>query len=119
MTNLKNIITKLTSFILLFSGAYQTLLSLNAIFFIYPHLNPHQEEVIIKEGLIEKAFLLFATMVVDGIYGIILLIKPSKKIEVIHLIAGMVLIVVSFFFITQTPFTTDPLSNLIRSCFNN
>ncbi|MBL7150524.1 hypothetical protein ISS86_01185 [Candidatus Microgenomates bacterium] len=117
MIDLKSFAAKITSLVLIFSGLYQTFLSLNAIFFIYPHLNPNQarSSLVIQSGFIEKALLLYATMLIDGIYGAILLFKSSKEIEILHILIGIVLVIFSLFFITKTPFTTDPIFNYITN----
>ena len=112
--NLKNLVTKITSLVLIFAGLYQTLLSLNAVFFIYPSLSRTRPSFIIQESLIGKALLLYATMISDGIYGLVLLFKPSQEVKTIHLIAGILLAVFSIFFITKTPFTTNPILNFIK-----
>lgn len=114
--DLKNLVTKITSFTLIFFGLYQILLSLNAIFFIYPHLISRHaySSLIIQEGLIEKALLLYAMMVTNGIYGIALLLKPSREVEIIHILFGLLLTVVSIIFITKTSFTTDPIFNFLK-----
>lgn len=118
---LKDFVTKITSLALIFSGIYQIFLSLNAIFFIYPHLNPgyvHSSPVT-QRGLIEKALLLYVTMVISGVYGIALLLKPSKEVEIIHIILGILLTVASIFLITKTPFTTDPMQQFLLKLMGN
>lgn len=107
----KHLLTKAISIILIASGLYQIFLSLNAIFFIYPRLHPGQETapLIIQEGLVEKALLLYAMMIVDGIYGVALLFKPTEQVKMAHLAVGILIISISVFFITKTPFTSDPL----------
>lgn len=66
--SLKYLSAKLTSIALIFLGAYQILLSLTAIFFIYPYLNPYgRDALIIQERLIEKALILYASMVASRI----------------------------------------------------
>lgn len=100
---LKGFIAKIVSFLLIGLGVYQILISLNDIFFVFPHLNPSQSLSLpkIKVNLIEKAVLLYATMVFDGIYGVVLLLKPSEKIRIINLMIGIFLTIVSIFFITK------------------
>jgi len=112
--DLKHLAAKLTSLALIISGAYQTLLSLNAIFFIYPHLAPQGQEIyFIQEGLIEKALILYVSMVISGFYGVTLLFKPPEKIKIIHILSGMAIFIGSTFFVTQTPFTTDPVQQFL------
>ena len=117
MIDLKSFAAKITSLILIFSGLYQTFLSLNAIFFIYPHLNLSQarSSLVIQSGFIEKALLLYTTMLVDSVYGATLLFKQSKEIEILHILIGIVLVMFSLFFITKTPFTTDPILQFLEN----
>ncbi len=114
--DLKRIITRITSVFLIFSGVYTTFLSLNAIFFIYPYLSPANPRVslLIQEGLVEKAILIYLIMVVDGAYGLMLLFKPRQEIKIIHTIVGILIVIASLFFIIQTPFTTDPFLNFLK-----
>lgn len=112
--DLKHFTARLTSLALIASGLYQTLLSLNAIFFIYPHLTPQaRETLIIQEGLIEKALILYASMVISSIYGVMLLFKPAEKLKIVHILSGAIIFVGSIFFITQTPFTVDPVQQFL------
>lgn len=114
MMDLKQLAAKLTSSALIILGSYQILLSITAIFFVYPYLYPYgREAIIIQEGLIEKGLILYASMVVSGIYGVLLLFKPTEKVKIIHLLAGILIFIVSLFFVTQTPFTTDPLQQFL------
>lgn len=112
--DLKHLAAKVTSLALIVSGLYQILLSLNAIFFIYPHLSPSGREVfIIQEGLIEKALILYVLMVTSGIYGVILLFKPREEVKLIHILSGILIFIFSIFFVVQTPFTTDPIMQFL------
>jgi len=114
MVNLKQLTTKITSVALISSGLYQIWLSLRAIFFIYPRLDFHQPEAfLIQEGLIEKALLLYGTMVLNSLYGVALLFKPTKEVKIIHLLGGMIILIISFFFVVPTPFTTGPIQQFI------
>lgn len=114
MVSLKQLATKLTSLALIILSSYQILLSITAIFFIYPYLYPYgREAIIIQEGLVEKALILYASMVASGIYGVTLLFKPTEKVKIIHLLAGILIFIFSLFFVTQTPFTTDPLQQFL------
>ena len=112
--DIKDFVTKITSLTLVFTGFYQIFLSLNAVFFIYPSFDQTRPSFTIQEGLIEKALLLYATMISDSIYGLALLFKPSQEVKTIHVIIGILLAVFSIFFITQTPFTVDPIFNFLK-----
>lgn len=113
--DLKHLLAKVISILLILFGIYQIFLSLNAIFFIYPHLTDYQGYHLlwIEEGLIEKALLLYATMVVNGIYGVVLLFKPIQEVKIIHIFGGIAIFIVSVFFVVQTSFTTDPLQQFL------
>ena len=112
--DIKNHSAKIVSFFLIANTIYQTILSVNAIFFIYPRLNfDSQNNLIIQEGLVERAIILYATIVVGGIYGSFLLLRPSNKLKVIHVISGILIFIFSIFYVVRTPFTDDPLQRLI------
>jgi hypothetical protein len=106
----RRLLTKVVSLALIVSGLYQIILSLNAIFFIYPNLHPQgQEALIFQEGLVEKALILYASIITTGIYGTILLFKPEEEVKIIHIVFGILIFVGSIFFVVKTPFTTDPV----------
>lgn len=113
--DLKHLLAKALSILLILSGIYQILLSFNAIFFIYPYLTDYQgyRPFWIEEGLIEKALLLYAIMVVNGIYGVALLFKPPQEVKIIHILGGVLIFIGSAFFVIQTPFTTDPVQQFL------
>lgn len=113
--NWKNLATKIVSLLLIAVGLYQVFLSLKAIFFIYPQLGPEIKYFppSAREGLIEKAIILYASMLIDGAYGTALLLKPSKEIKAIHLLAGLLIAIASIFFVTKTSLTTDPVIDFL------
>ena len=83
--DLKHTLAKIVSGSLILFAAYQTLISFYSIFFIYPKLNTfNQKNYLIQEGLIEKALIIYFSMVVSGLYGVILLFKPSSKLNFNH-----------------------------------
>ena len=114
--DLKHILTRIVSVILILSGFYHLFLSINAIFFIYPDLHPnnYRASLILQKGLIEKALLLYAVMILNGSYGLALLFKPSQEVKIIHTIIGIFITTASVFFITKTPFTTDPIIDMLK-----
>jgi len=100
--DLKHFAAKFTSLALIAWGAFQVLLSFNAIFFIYPHLNPRGGGAFfIQEGLIEKALTLYASMVASGLYGFLLLFKPEEKVKIVHILFGVLILAGSVFFTIQ------------------
>ena len=116
--DIKHLAAKITSVFLIASSIYQTFLSLNAIFFIYPNLEfSQQDKFTIQTGLVEKALVLYISMVAAGIYGLALILKPIEKISLINIIFGLVIFLASIFFVTQTPFTNDPLIQFIAARF--
>jgi len=112
----KYILTKFVSITLILSGFYHLFLSINAIFFIYPDLHPnnYRTSLILQKGLIEKALLIYAVMIVNGTYGLSLLFKSSQEVKIIHTIIGIFIAIASVFFITKTPFTTDPVVDRLK-----
>jgi len=111
----KKTLAKIISFGLILFSFYQIWLSLQAIFFIYPKLQFHQtNSLILEEGLVEKALLIYASMITSGLYGMLLFFKPSEKIKLIHIFTGIVIFIASLFFVVETPFTTGPIRRLIN-----
>ena len=114
--SLRRILTKITSIAMVLFSLYQIFLSMNAIFFIYPNLQPQgYEALVVQEGLIEKAIILYISMITNGIYGTILLFKPEEEVKFIHIIFGIIIFFVSLFFVTKTPFTSDPIIEYLMS----
>lgn len=113
--DLKSLTARVISLFLIASGLYQMLYSLESIFLIYPQFSSRfgEQSLIIQEGLIEKALIIYATMIVDGIYGTTLLFKPARKIKTAHIVIGFLIAVASVFFITKTPLTTDPVQQFL------
>lgn len=116
--DLKHTLAKITSVFLIGSSIYQTFLSLNAIFFIYPNLEiDGPNRFTLQTGLIEKALVLYVSMIAAGIYGLALLFRPIEKVNLINIGLGLVIFFFSVFFVSQTPFTYDPLVSFIKSIF--
>ncbi|MFC1727115.1 hypothetical protein ACFL0Y_01200 [Patescibacteria group bacterium] len=114
--DLKSLLAKIISVFLLIFSAYQTLLSINAIFFIYPNLDfQGQERFLIQTGLLDKALLIYISMITSGTYGFALLLKPTSKLKIIHIVSGILVFALSVFFVTKTPFTTDPMLEYFTS----
>jgi hypothetical protein len=116
----KQIAAKITSVALIIFSLYQMVFSLNAIFFIYPHLSEGQNPSYnLQQGLIEKAIVLYVTMITSGIFGFILFFKPAEKVKTIHILLGIIVFAISAYFSIQTPFSTDPLSRTILNMLNS
>jgi len=109
--NVKNLFAKITSAFLITLSFYQTVFSVKSIFIDYPRLNFHsQNTFLIQQGLIQKAIILYITMTVSGIFGVVLLLKPAQKTQVAHIVFGILIFIISVFFTIQAPFSTDPIS---------
>lgn len=117
---MKKTFAKLISFLLIIFGIYHIVLSLVAIFIIYPQTLGSQKLVPfdLQESLVEKAIIIYISTAIDGLYGFSLLVKPAEKIKTVHLLAGMIIFVFSFFFVTRTRLTNDPLFLLLSAIFN-
>ena len=115
--SLKEIITKSLSILLIVSGLYHLLLSSLFVLIIYPRsLNSDRfVPLIIQEGLIEKALVLYLTTIVEGLYGLSLLFRPKQEVGLFHLLVGIIIFFFSFFFITETRLTTDPLWLILQN----
>lgn len=99
---------------LIVAGFYNILLSVNTLLFIYPHLNINSQTALtIEAGLIDKALIIYFTMIIDSGYGLALLFKPMAKIKTFHLLIGALIFIISIFLITKTPFTTNPVVDSI------
>jgi hypothetical protein len=108
---MKKIFAKALSLLLIIFGLYHIGLSIISIFIIYPRLpnSPEGTSWLVQESLVEKAIILYLSTIIDGLYGLSLLIRPVDEIKTIHFLAGAVLFVFSLFFITRTRLTADPV----------
>jgi len=110
----KHKLAKLTSFLLIGIGLYQILYSTLLLVLVYPQLKFGQgySGVILYESLIEKALVYYASMMINGLYGMSLWFKPKEKLTYLHIIGGLFIFALSIFFVTKTKVTTDPMVNL-------
>jgi len=111
----KNFLAKTISILLILSGLYQILLSFNAIFFVYPQLADYHgyQSFTAEGGLVEKAIIIYISMITSGTYGLALLVKPAPQVKAAHIIIGILIFIGSVFFISQDPITSDPIQRLI------
>lgn len=117
---MKKILTKTLSVALIIFGLYHVVLSIVSIFYIYPHVmeSPERYSPQLRQSLVEKAFIIYLSTIIDGIYGFSLLIKPSDEVKAIHLIAGFALFLFSALFVTKTQLTMDPILIILLNFFN-
>jgi len=110
----KHRLSRLTSILLIGSGVYQVIYSSVLIIFVYPHLKSSVGEsgILLYESLIEKALVYYASMIVNGIYGISLLFKPKEEVTYLQIIGGLIVFALGILFITKTEATADPIINL-------
>ena len=110
----KHRLSRLTSILLIGSGVYQVIYSSVLIIFVYPHLKSSVGEsgILLYESLIEKALVYYASMIVNGIYGISLLFKPKEEVTYLQIIGGLIVFALGILFITRTEATADPIINL-------
>jgi hypothetical protein len=115
LMSLKHFVAKITSVLLIFSTFYQTVLSINAILFVYPQLANLQryQSLTVEKVLVEKAIIIYVSMLVSGTYGITLLVKPAQQLKIAHILVGILIFIGSLFFISQDPIMTDPIQQLI------
>lgn len=116
---LKHFLAKALSILLILSGIYQIFLSLNAIFFVYPYYanNYGYRTFWVEEGLVEKALILYLTMIVNGMYGVTLLFKPAHEVKIAHIFVGLLIFLGSVLFISRNPITTDPIQRFLLRLF--
>lgn len=108
--DLKHLAAKTVSIFLILFGLYQVYLSINSIFFVYPHLAEGEGySRIIQEGLLQKAIFIYISMIVDGVYGFALFLKPAHEVKVMHIITGGAIGIVSFIFTVGGPMTSNPI----------
>ena len=95
--NLKETLGKILSYLLIFFGLYQIIISSVFILFTLPNFLKSSRFIShrLQEGLIEKAIILYLTTVIDGFYGVSLLVKPSEEIEIAHLLIGLIILIFS------------------------
>ncbi len=113
--DIKHLLAKITSVALVVTSLYQIYLSLISVLFIYPRLaNLQGHQTLSLEGsLIEKAIIIYISMMVTGAYGIGLLLKPSYQIKIAHIVVGVIIFIASIFFITYDPVTADPIQQFL------
>lgn len=100
---LKRLLARLVSLVMVGNGLYQMYLSINSIFFIYPQLTTQAPGAMtLQAGLMEKAILIFISMIANGVYGVALLFKPEEKIQILHIILGVTIFVGSLFFVQES-----------------
>jgi len=105
---------RLTSILLIGFGIYQVFYSSALSVFVYPYLKSGFGEpgILLYESLIEKALVNYASMIVNGIYGISLLFKPREKVTYLQIIGGLIVFALGILFTTKTELTTDPIIRL-------
>lgn len=110
----KHKLAKFTSVLLIGSGVYQVIYSSVLIIFVYPHLKFGMGEsgVLLYESMIEKALVYYASMIISGIYGISLLFKSKEEVTYLQIVGGLIVFILSVFFVTRTEVTTDPIVDL-------
>lgn len=105
---------RLTSILLIGFGIYQLIYSSVLLVFVYPHLKfgAGKSSLLLYESLIEKALVYYASMIINGIYGISLLFKSREEITYLQTVGGLVIFALGVLFVTRTEVTTDPIVNL-------
>lgn len=109
--NWKHKFAKLTSILLILTGVYQIIYSTVLLIFVYPHLQfkTGKTGLILYESLIEKAIIYYVSIVIEGTYGIGLLFKPKEKLTYLQIFGGLIIFILSIFFVTKTTVTSDPI----------
>ena len=113
--DLKHLTAKAVSVSLIFFGLYQVYLSINSIFFIYPRLAEGAGySRVMQEGLFQKAIFIYLSMIIDGVYGFALFLKPAHEIKIMHIVTGAVIGTVSFIF----TFRSSASANFVMGYLN-
>lgn len=114
--DLKHKVSKLISILLILVGFFHLAYSTYLLVFFYPNMSLPQGKLglSIQRSLIEKALVMYLNLVVDGIYGLVLLTKPKEEIKVLHILLGAVVLAVSTFFMIQTPLTAIPILGFLN-----
>ena len=113
--DLKHRLSQLISLALIGIGLYQVLYTASLILFVYPQIEISHDinGLLLQEGLIEKAIVYYFSMLINGFYGFFLLFKPKEEIHLFYLAAGVAIGIFSYFFITRTPLTINPIDQVL------
>jgi len=107
-------LARLTSVLLIGFGVYQVIYSSALLILVYPHLKfgTGESSLLLYESLIEKTLVYYASMIINGIYGISLLFKPREEVTYLQIIGGIIIFALGILFVTRTEVTTGPIIKL-------
>jgi len=107
-------LAKMTSALLIGFSVYQIIYSSALLIFVYPQLKfgTGESSILLYESLVEKALIYYASMIINGIYGISLLFKSREEVTYLQIIGGMIVFALGLLFTTKTELTADPIINL-------
>lgn len=112
---------KLTSVLLIGFGIYQIIYSTILLILVYPNLDLSQgySSVLLYESLIEKALVYYASMIINGIYGMSLLFKKKEELTYLQILGGLIIFGLGVFFVTKTEITSNPIVDLLLGLVEN
>lgn len=109
--NGKHKLAKLVSILLVGAGIYNIAYSSYLLTVVYPKLKVTYDlaGLSLQEGMVEKAFVHYISLIVNGFYGIGLMFKPREKLTYIQVFGGIVLFALTTLFVIKSPVTGNPL----------
>ncbi len=110
----KYYVGKITSALLIGFSVYQIIYSTFLLILVYPNLNLSRgpSGALLYESLVEKALVYYASMIINGIYGMSLLFKKKEELTYLQIVGGLIIFALGLFFITKTELTSDPATDL-------
>ena len=109
--NGKHKLAKLVSILLIGAGLYNIAYSSYLLTVVYPKLKITYDlaGLSLQEGMVEKAFVHYISLIVNGFYGIGLMFKPREKLTYIQVFGGIILFSLTTLFVIKSPITGNPL----------
>ncbi|MBU1126732.1 MAG: hypothetical protein ABIH88_03270 [Patescibacteria group bacterium] len=120
--NGKHKLAKLVSILLIGAGLYNIAYSSYLLTVVYPKLKITYDSagLSLQEGMVEKAFVHYISLIVNGFYGIGLMFKPREKLTYIQVFGGIILFSLTTLFVIKSPVTGNPLlESLTDLVFSN
>jgi hypothetical protein len=111
----KHLFAKIVSIFLIAGGVFNIVYSSYLLLIVYPKLKITYDTtgLILQEGMVEKAFTHYISLIINGFYGIDLLFKPKEKLSYIQIIGGFIVFLLTTFLVVKTPITNNPLLEFI------
>lgn len=111
----KHALAKIISILLVGGGLYNIVYSSYLLLVVYPKLKVSYDitGLALQEGMVEKAFIHYISLILNGFYGIGLMFRPKEKLTYIQILGGFIIFVLTTFFVIKSPVTNNPLIEAI------